>query len=246
VQEARAKYKQMQDDARLLDVSQKAQLRASEIDRDQAKIEYGRARLNVDRLVTKAPIDGIVVMQTVWRGGEFGQVQQGDQIHPGQMFMTIVDPSSMIMNATANQADSELLRLGMKANVRLDAYPEVTLPGTVIGIGAMTKPGGWRPNYVREIPVRLRLDQADARVLPDLSASGGIQLETIKEATMVPLETVFRDESTREPFVFLQGASGWVRRPVELGLANNVAVAVKSGVRKGDVLAAERPPQSAL
>ncbi len=131
----------------------------------------------------------------------------------------------------------------MKANIRLDAYPEVTLPATVIGIGAMTKPGGWRPNYVREIPVRLRLDALDPRVLPDLTASAGIALGTASDATIAPLESIFYDRETHRPFVFLQSPTGWIRREVELGLANHVAVAVRSGLNNGDVLVAEPPPQ---
>ncbi len=39
------------------------------------------------------------------------------------MFMQIVDPSSMVINANINQVDSEALRIGMRASVRFDAYP---------------------------------------------------------------------------------------------------------------------------
>jgi multidrug resistance efflux pump len=241
VEEARAKYKQLQEEDRLLQISQKSELRAAEIDRDQARIEFQRAEVNVDKLLLKAPIDGIVVMQTIWRGGEFGQVREGDEVRSGQTFMTIVDPHSMVMNATVNQADSELLRLGMKANIRLDAYPEVTLPATVVGVGAMTKPGGWRPTYVREIPVRLRLDAEDERVLPDLTASASVVLATAQEATILPRESIFYEKEAHRPFVFLQSPSGWVRREVELGLVNHVAVSVRSGLQKGDVVATERP-----
>jgi hypothetical protein len=177
----------------------------------------------------------------MFRGGQFGQVQQGDQIWPGMNFMSIVDPSSMVVNANVNQADSEMLRLGMKAAVHLDAYPDLQLPATVIGIGAMTKPGGWRVDYFREVPVRLKLDRMDPRVLPDLSASASIVLETETQAAIAPMEAIFRDSGDSRPFVFLRAPTGWVRRDVELGLANRVAVAVRSGVQKGDTVAAQRP-----
>ena len=35
----------------------------------------------------------------------------------------------------------------------------------------MTDAGSWRTNYVRQVPVRLKLNQSDPRVIPDLSAS---------------------------------------------------------------------------
>jgi multidrug resistance efflux pump len=244
VEEAQARYKKALGDVALYDESQRAQLRAAEIDLRQAQIELKRAEANVGRMIMKAPIDGIVVMQTIFRGGEFGQVQQGDQVYPGMFFMSIVDPSSMILNANVNQVDSEMLRIGMKAQVKLDAYPDLRLPATVTGIGAMTKTGGWRAAYVREIPVRLKLDATEARVIPDLSASADVVLASERQAALAPREAVFYENGLERPFMFLRAASGWVRRDVELGLYDNVMVSVRSGLRKGDVVAVTRPPQS--
>jgi len=239
--EMAAHYKQVLEENRDFDVSQKAQLRGSELDRDQSKMEEQRAQANVDRMIMKAPIDGIVVMQTIWRGGEFGQVQQGDMIYAGQGFMTIVDPRSMVLNATINQVDSETLRVGMKATVHLDAYSDVALPATVVAVGAMTNAGGWRANWVREVPIRLRLDQSDARIIPDLSGSADIELSAEKDVAVTPLESIFRDVPDGRPYVFVAGPSGFEKREVELGLASNIAVAIRSGVRKGDVVALARP-----
>ena len=47
------------------------------------------------------------------------QLQKNFTLH------SVVDPSSMVLNATVNQVDAERLRLGMKATVRIDAYPDV-------------------------------------------------------------------------------------------------------------------------
>jgi len=220
--------------------SQRAQLRASEIERDQAKIELDRATTNVNRMIVRAPMDGIVVMQSIWRGGDFGQVQQGDQIWPGMTFMQIVDPSSMVIMGNVNQVDAESIRLGSKAIARLDAYPGFQFPARVVGVGAMTKPGSWRPNFMREIAIRLKLEQIDPRVIPDLSASTDILLASEKQATLAPLDAVFF-EGPAKPFVFLQTSSGWQRREIELGLRNHVAAVVRAGVSPGDVVALERP-----
>jgi multidrug efflux pump subunit AcrA (membrane-fusion protein) len=241
-EQAQARYKQALADTKLYEESWRAQLKAVEIDREQARIEFKRATANVDRMVIKAPIDGIVVMQTMHRsGGENAQIQQGDQVYPGMFFMSIVDPSSMIMNASVNQADSEALRLNMKARIRLDAYTDVDLPGTVVGIGAMTRPGGWRASYVREIPVRLKLNAMDPRIIPDLSASADVVLGAERQAIIAPRAAVFTDSGAEHPFVWLHGPAGWIRREIELGLGNNIAVAVHSGLRKGDVVAVQKP-----
>ena len=240
-EQAQARYKQVLEDSKLYEESWRAQLKAAEIDRDQARIEFKRAQSNADRMLIKAPIDGLVVMQTMYRGGEAVQIREGDQVYPGMFFMSIVDPSSMVMNAIVNQADSEALRLNMKALIRMDAYADVNLPGTIVGIGAMTRPGGWRASYVREIPIRLKLDGMDPRIIPDLSASADIMLAAARQAVIAPRAAVFQDSAAQQPFVWLQSPTGWMRREIEVELENNVAVAVRAGLRKGDVVAVEKP-----
>jgi multidrug efflux pump subunit AcrA (membrane-fusion protein) len=240
VQETQARYKQLAQETKLLDSSQHANLLAAEIERNQAKLELDRATLNLDRMIVRAPMDGIVVMQSIWRGGDFGQAQQGDQIWPGQTFMQIVDPSSMVLAGNVNQVDAESLRLGLKARARLDAYPGAEFAARVIGIGAMTRPSFWRPNYTREIPIRFKLEQADSRVIPDLSASADIRLAEEKQAVIVPLSALFQDGGEK-PFVLLRTPVGWKRREIATGLRNHVAVAAHSGISPGDVVAIEWP-----
>jgi hypothetical protein len=41
--------------------------------------------------------------------------------------------------------------------------------------------------------------------------------------------------------VYLRGPNGWEKREVELGLASNTTVAIRSGLRSGDVIALARP-----
>ena len=65
-------------------------------------------------MILKAPMDGIVVMQSMRRGMEYGQAQKGDQISSGQMFMQIVDPDSMVVNASVNQVDANCCVLGRR------------------------------------------------------------------------------------------------------------------------------------
>jgi multidrug resistance efflux pump len=242
-EEAAARYKQLQSEVKYKDISQQAQWKIATLDADQNKIEFQRSEANANRLVFRAPIDGIAVMGTTFRGSENSQIRAGDEIHPGTMFMRIVDPSSMVVNASVNQADIEMLRVGSRAKVRFDAYPDLELPGHVYSLGAMPKTGGFRAAYVKEIPVMIRLEKLDPRVVPDLSVSVDVVVAAEQQAVMAPLETIFRDKPGAEPYVFVHGAAGWQRRPVELGLINNVVAAVRSGLRPGEMIAAERPPR---
>ncbi len=246
LEEAQAQHKQLLGEVKYVDIREQAQIRDSEIDLEQTKIELKRAEANADRMVARAPIDGLTVMQTTFRGTEFSQIQQGDQLFPGQPYMQIVDLRSMVVNATVNQADVEVMRVGARARVRFDAYPDLELPARVYSVGAMTRPGGFRASYLKEIPVRLRLERADPRAIPDLSVSVDVILETEAKATVAPLESIFRDSGEAKPHVYLRSSTGWEKREVELGLVSNVAAAVRSGLRPGEVIARERPPTGTI
>jgi HlyD family secretion protein len=238
-EQTEATYKQLLYEASLVIEQQAAQIRVQQLNLDQAAIELKRAENNVQRMTIKTPMDGIVVMQSIVRNGEFGQIREGDQVFAGQPFMQIVDPSSMVLNATVNQVDAEKLRLGMKSTIRLDAYPDIELPGTLIGIGALSKTSTFRASYVGEIPILIKIERSDARVIPDLTGSSEIVLNTESNTLLAPREAVF-DENGGS-VVFLQGPEGWIRKPVELGLVNFTTVAIHSGVKKGDVIALQRP-----
>jgi multidrug resistance efflux pump len=242
--EAEAKYKQLRADLKPLDVSQQAAIRNSEIELQQTRIELRRAEANADRMVLKAPISGLAVMQTIWRGGDMGQVREGDQLWPGMMFMTVVDTRSMVVNATINQVDVESLRIGQKATVHFDAYPDLVLPATVYSIGGVPKPSGQRASFVKEIAVRLKLENTDPRVIPDLSVSAEVVTGSEENAAITPLSSIFRDDRSRRPYVYVRTAEGWTPREVDLGLANNLAVAVRDGAKAGDVVALEPPPKN--
>ena len=239
VEQSQATYKQLVFETSLVEESARAAIRASELNRDQAKIELQRAETNVQRMTIKSPMDGIVVMASIVRNGEFGQIREGDQVNAGQPFVTIVDPRSMVLNATVNQVDAERLRLGMKSSIRLDAYPGVELPGTLIGIGAMSKTSTFRASYVGEIPVRIKIEKTDPRLIPDLTGSAEIVLNAENGGIVAPRGAVFSEDNGA--YVYVQGPEGWTRKKVDLGLASFTAVSIRSGLQQGDVIALQRP-----
>lgn len=243
-EEAEAKYKQLLAEVKFVDVGYNSQVKTAELELQQAYLELKRAEANADRMLMKAPIDGLVVMQTTFRGTEFAQIQAGDQLWAGMRFMQIVDTSSMVINAAVNQVDADTVRVGSKASIRFDAFPDLQLPATVEAIGAMTKPGGMRAAYVKEIPVVLRLTKLDPRVIPDLTVSVDVEIATDKQATIAPVSSIFRDEAgSGTSYVFVRNGDVWERRPVEVGLVSNLYASIRSGLRPGEIVASERPPE---
>ena len=180
VEETAARYKKLQEDVSYHRTANAAELRILEITARRHQLHHDRHAADLKKFTIYAPNDGLAVMQSIWRGGEMGQVQEGDQVWPGQLYMRIVDTRYMQVEARANQAESNLIRVGQSADVTLDAFPGVHFPGKIYSIGALAT-GGWIQNfYVRTIPVRILIEGSDSRLIPDLSAAADITLSGLE------------------------------------------------------------------
>ena len=81
----------------------------------------------------------------------------------------------------------------------------------------MSKTSSFRASYVGEIPVRLKIEKTDPRLIPDLTGSAEIVLNAESDTLVAPREAVFSENEGS--FVFVQSPEGWTRKKVDLGLA---------------------------
>jgi hypothetical protein len=141
----------------------------------------------------------------------------------------------MQLDASMSQTEAELVRLGQPATVHFDAFPDIVLTGKVESVGALAL-GGRRLNYfIRRIPLQVSIEDADSRVIPDLSASADIQTAPTAEGLIVPREAL--TEASGKPVVYVRQESGFAAREVEIAGGNNTRVAVSNGLREGEEVA---------
>jgi multidrug efflux pump subunit AcrA (membrane-fusion protein) len=239
VEEAEAQYKQLLGDAANKKAMHAAELRILEITHIRNQMHINRHLEDLGRLTMHAKIDGLAVMLPVYRGGEFGQIQQGDTVGPGQPFMRVVDTSKMQLDAVANQAEASELRIGQPVELELDAFPGFILKGKVYSIGALAT-GGWRQNYyIRNLPVREQIEGQDARLIPDLSGAASILLERRERVVTVPQEAVQSEGG--QNVVYVKQGGRYVKRSVQLGLRSRTQVEITAGLQSGEEVALERP-----
>ncbi len=232
LEEAAASYKQQQADLASKKISQAAELKILEITRERHVRHRNRHVVDLSKFTVNAPMNGLAVMSPTIRGGEMGQFQEGDRVSPGQQFMKIVNPNSMQVEATVNQSESSEFRIGQHAKIHFDAFPGLELNAKVYSIGALAV-GGWRQNfYVRNVPIRLMIEGADPRVIPDLSASADVVLSTAENKTLVPLSAVQIENG--KTTVYVKTGEAFEKKYVQLGLKNGSDAVVESGLSAGD------------
>ncbi len=231
VEETEARYSQLQKDLGFHKASQEAELRILDLTRERQKRHHDRHAGDLVKFTIHAPSDGLAVMQQTFRGGESGQVQEGDQVGAGQSFMKLVNPASMQVEARANQTESSDLRIGQPVTVRLDAFPGLQFRGQIYSIGALATGAWMQNNYIRTIPVNIQIDGSDPRLIPDLSAAADVLIAKVDNAVSVPVAAVHYNNGRTT--VFEKQGGTFEERQVTLGIQDGKEVAVLSGLAAG-------------
>ncbi|MGB6830586.1 MAG: HlyD family efflux transporter periplasmic adaptor subunit [Terracidiphilus sp.] len=170
LEEATATLAQMKQTFDLKRKAAQASIRILEIQRDRTRETMLHAQANSALMEIHSPIDGIVVLNTIWKQGNMGEVQEGDQVRPGVPFMQVVDPAIMEVRVPVNQEDLLGLKIGEKALVHLDAYADMVFPAQLESVDPMGTPGDFS-SKLRNFSAVFSIQGHDPRLMPDLSAA---------------------------------------------------------------------------
>ena len=115
LEEARATFDQLRETFDLKRKAAQAGIRILEIQRNRTQETMMHAQDNAELMQIHSPIAGVVVLNTIWKQGTMGEVQEGDQVEPGTAFLEVVNPAAMEVRVMANQQDFPSLRIGQTA-----------------------------------------------------------------------------------------------------------------------------------
>jgi HlyD family secretion protein len=233
MEQARATFQQLSQTFDLKRQAAKAELGILEIQRERALTAMKWAQNNTQKMLVHSSMDGVAVINSMWKGGSMSDVQEGDEVRAGFPFMSVVNPARMQVRAKVNQADIEALREGQAVHIGLDAYPDLSFSGKIASIAAVAQTSAFS-GKARTLIVIFSIDGTDARLLPDLSSAVDIELDRQPNALVAPRDTVVADNGKN--FVEVKNGSGYEKREVKLGEANDSEQVIVSGVEKGAVL----------
>jgi len=235
LEEATARWKQLQETFELKRRAAQAEVRILEIQRDRARDAMRYAKSNAGKMSIRAPQDGLTVVSTVWNNQkeQMAEVLEGEEVRPGSPVLQVVNPREMRVRVRVNQADLAHLQIGQPAQVILDAYPDSSLRARLEQVA----PVGIASNFSEKVHTFISLflvEAADPRLIPDLSAAVEVQLERRPDALVVPRDAVTFENG--QSFVQVKNSSGLERRSVKTGPVSDWEVVIESGVTPGTVL----------
>jgi biotin carboxyl carrier protein len=238
LEEAEATYRAQVNALPVQMASQAAQQGIYEVAQEVEELHVKRHENDLARLTIKAPVEGMVVLQSTFRpGGQQATVQKGDRMYPGSQFLRVIDTRTLQVEGTVNQSELERFRVGQPASIRLDGIPGAVYHGRIHAIGVLATTPGRQQYYLRTVPIRVEVLDPDARMLPDLTASADVRVETVENVLLAPSEAVKAQDG--QSYVMVETPRGLERRGVTRGRASSTQTVLTAGVSEGDVVVIE-------
>lgn len=191
----------------------------------RAEVEGLRRQLSVfgsgsaGELALTAPIDGVVV-------AVHGTL--GETATPDQPAFIVTDPTKVWVRGNVPELELARVQAGSAAVVRLHAFPDVTMPGTITYVAPALD------ERTRSLPVRVTLPAPDARLRSGLF--GSIELvggSADQRVLVVPADAVATLDGQTVVFVPADEPNSFKPQPVALGRRAGGFFEVRSGLEEG-------------
>jgi HlyD family secretion protein len=216
----------------------KAATSAAESRIQETSAKLALAQQQLARTEVRADVPGIVVYRDVFFGSEQRKPQVGDQVWANQPLLILPDISKMVVETKVRETDIYKVEKNQRVTVRVEAYPDLKLTGTVTLVGTLAQEERERRG-AKFFGVTLQVSESDPRLRPGMTARVEIEVEERKQALSIPLEAVFEREG--RSLCYVVERRGVQAREVTLGPSNSDFVVVEKGLRKGERVCLREP-----
>jgi multidrug resistance efflux pump len=220
-------------------ISGQIQLAQSEASLKESNRKMEEYKNDIKDTVIKAPGNGIIIYEMMWRGGDRTKLQEGDQIWERMNIAQIPDLSRMINKTMIDEVDISKVKVGQEVRIKLDALSGVQLKGKITKIAtlAVDKGAGDAPFWMRKeasgvkaFEVTTEIDPNNFPLRPGMTSKTQILVEKFSNVVYIPREAVI--ESGSHKYVFVDNKrGGFERKDVKTGKGDSNFVIITSGLQ---------------
>jgi membrane fusion protein (multidrug efflux system) len=146
----------------------------------QAKAALNDAERNLNHTVVRAPISGTAT--------QVDNIQLGRFVPAGTPILSVIDDQAPWVDANPKETDITYLRVGQKATLEVDSFPDIKFTGTVVAVSPGTgaqfsilppqnATGNW-VKVVQRVPVRIAFDKNEKTKLLRSGMSVDVSIDT--------------------------------------------------------------------
>jgi HlyD family secretion protein len=211
--------------------------KTSQLEHVVGRVQEAEIRLNeltsmieLSTIYARGP--GLVVYEELLNSSPRRKIRVGDRVTPTQGLITIPDVARMIVESSVSEAELHRVKPGQSAVVRLEAYPDLRLDGTVARVGTLATSSTNHGLDDKRFDLVIELSSSSADLRPEMTARADIVVGAKENVLRVPVAAVFQRQGA---FVvhMADGANG-AARTVDIGEANDQFVEILSGITEGE------------
>ena len=221
-------------------------------DPEDARIRAADAQRKLDDVDKKiaqctvtSPATGMAVIETNTENWpERRPYRLGDQVGAGVAPVTVYDFTHMRVRCQIGEMDISRVHQGQEALVLSSAQIGKRYRGKVVVVEELAQESnvweGGTPGK-KVFGILVTLDETDPAYLrPGMTVDLEIVLDSVREATMVPIRAVYKEDD--RSVVYRPRGTRFEAVPVTVGKRNDLMVEVRGDLKVGEPVALERPP----
>ena len=168
-----------------------------------------------------APASGYVMEK-------LGDSLAGIKVGPGTTILKIADHSTLWAKVEFYEHHLRDLRVGLRADISLDAFPGLRWQGRLLFFEPAMNP------QTQTLTGYVEIDNSDERLRPKMYATIEIRLPGARDTLVVPAQSVLRSGNDRNIVIIDAGEGLFIPREVELGIESDGQLQVVKGLAAGE------------
>ena len=205
-------------------------LAQKELKSSRAMLDKAREKLKKTEIL--APLPGMAVHREEYFNGEKRKPRIGDRVLRNQPIVYVPDISEMLVNTKIREIDLYKVSPGKKALVRVEAYPDLVLNGTVEGIGVLAETDTASNTREKYFSVEILIKGVDTRLRPGMTAQVEILCADLDQVLTVPVHSIFVEDGLNYCMVLKKGDIE--KTAVTVGAVNEYWAEIQDGLTSGD------------
>jgi multidrug efflux pump subunit AcrA (membrane-fusion protein) len=223
-QKALADYKSTLEDLRALRVKSNEGRNEVEAKVVKARADVEEIKTNLEKCIIKAPIAGIVSAKEKW---------SGESTNPNDsVIATIVSTTTVYAEADLNEKDMGLVKTGLQAEIKADAYPDVSFMGKIDVISPTVDTDS------RTVKIKISIANDKQLLRPGMFVRVILILDSYKDVVVIPQEAIISVANDKKIVFVIIDEVAFLRQ-VETGISRDGWVVIRNGVKEGEKVVVE-------
>jgi HlyD family secretion protein len=161
-------------------------------------------------------------------------IREGATVRERQTIITIPDLRRMSVNVKIHESYIKKIKVGQKARITVDAYPDERLTGEVTVVGLLPdSQNRWLNPDLKVYLTTVTIEGTNTWLKPGMSAKVEILVDHLDDVVYVPVQSIVPGNGREYCFVS-SSFNKPERREAQVGEFNDEFIEVKTGLKEGE------------